>query len=136
MQNYGENHYDNSNSKSIHAEMDVLRKVSKKHTDRQKKKNKKAYNLIVIRTSRQGNNFGMSKLCERCVIGVNKIQETSGIKIKKIYYTTGEGEILEKTTPTKMLYMENQHISSYYKNNGYKSKLGNKNHFICGCCTN
>jgi|TARA_A100001015_G_scaffold216354_1_gene242978 hypothetical protein len=103
--------------------MDALRKVSRKHNDKQNKKHKVSYDMIVMRTNRLGDGYGMSQLCEKCVLGVNDIQNKSGIKIKKIYYTTGNGCEVIKTTPNKMLQLEHQHITSYYRNHKYKSRL-------------
>ncbi len=101
--------------------MDVCNKVARKHTDKRNKKNKASYNLIVIRTSSRGIKLGNSQLCEKCVLGVNNISNKTGIKIKKIFYTDING-IIQKTTPYRMLFVE-QHISSYYKNRSYKSIL-------------
>ena len=123
LQNYGENHYSTYTSNdSVHAEIHACKKVAKKHKDKLKKKHKKTYNLIVIRTSKSGSNLGMSRLCERCVLGVNNISKNSGIKIKKIYYSDENGEII-KTSLQKMMLMEDHHISSYYRNHGYKATL-------------
>ena len=108
--------------------MDVCNKVARKHADKRKKKNKVSYNLIVIRTSLKGTKLGNSQLCEKCVLGVNNLSNRSGIKIKKIFYTDINGEIT-KTTPHRMLFIK-QHISSYYKNNNYKSKS-----ILCSPCT-
>jgi len=68
----------------------------------------------------------MSRLCEKCVLDINKISQNSGIKIKKIYYSTSDGNI-HKTTLTKLTSDDNHHISSYYKNTGYKPFLSTKN---------
>ena len=66
-------------------------------------------------------------LCEKCVLLVNNLNNKKyGIKINKIFYSSGNGVI--QTNPSKMLDMEEQFVSSYFKNSGYKSKLNN------GCC--
>ena len=130
-QNYGENHYNTySTNDSVHAEIHACKKVAWKHRDRNKKKNKKTYNLVVIRTSKSGSNLGMSRLCERCVIGVNNLPNTSGIKIKKIYYSNENGEIIKTSLP-KMMKMDDHHMSSFSRNHGYKSTLqcACRNHF-------
>ena len=101
--------------------MDACYKVARKHRDKRNKKNKAVYNLIVIRTSQKGTKIGNSKLCEKCVLGVNNLSNKTGIKIKKIYYNNNNGEII-KTTPYNMLFVK-QHISAYYKNNNYKPIL-------------
>jgi hypothetical protein len=128
-QNYGENHYDKFYSDdSTHAEVHACQKVAQKYNDKKHKKNKKVFNLIVVRTSRSGSNLGNSRLCERCVLDIEKISNNSGIKIKKIYYSTENGDI-HKTSLHKMLNMNDHHITSYLRNKGYKSVLN-----TCHCC--
>ena len=123
LQNYGENHYRSfSTYDTIHAEIHACKKVAWKHRNRANKKNKKVYNLVVIRTSKSGSNIGMSRLCEKCVLGVNNMPSISGIKIKKIYYSTNDGEIIQ-TSMAKMMKMDDHHISSYSRNHGYKPTL-------------
>ena len=86
IQNYGENHHSSYvTDESTHAEIDACRKVARKHRDKIKKKNKKAYDLVVIRVSKSGSSIGMSRLCERCVLAMNNLPNKTGIKIKKIY---------------------------------------------------
>ncbi len=122
-QNYGENHYNTfATNDSVHAEIHACKKVAWRHRDKNKKKNKKAYNLVVIRTSKSGSNLGMSRLCERCVLGVNNLPNVSGIKIKKIYYSDESGEIIKTSLP-KMMKMDDHHMSSFSRNHGYKSTL-------------
>ena len=123
IQNYGENHYNTfTTNDSVHAEIHACKKVAWRHRDKNKKKNKKAYNLVVIRTSKSGSNLGMSRLCERCVLGVNNLPNISGIKIKKIYYSDESGEIVKTSLP-KMMKMDDHHMSSFSRNHGYKSTL-------------
>ena len=102
--------------------MDAINKVARKHSDKRNKKHKAEYNLIVIRISKAGEKFGISQLCEKCVIGVNNVSKKTGIKIKKIFYTDNDGGLI-KTTPYKMLHLKEQHITAYYKNTNYKRKL-------------
>jgi len=102
--------------------MDAMYKVARKHNDKRNKKHKAEYNLIVIRISKAGEKFGISQLCEKCVIGVNNISKKTGIKIKKIFYTDNDGGLI-KTTPYKMMNLKEQHITAYYKNTNYKRKL-------------
>lgn len=107
---------------SIHAEEDVIRKMERKYTDKVNKKNKKKFNLIVIKVSRNGENVGMSRLCEQCVLRVYNLSSTSGIKIKYIFYSDENGNII-KSSPSKLFNRNDQHITSYLKNRGYKSIL-------------
>jgi hypothetical protein len=128
-QNYGENKYFTSFG-SVHAEVDAIRKVERKYSDRIKKKNKKKFNLLVIKVSPRGTHVGNSRLCEKCVLRVYSLAQNSGIKIKNIYYSDHNGNII-RTTPTK-LYNSNDHfMTSYYRNRNYKS------HFqTCQPCSN
>jgi len=127
--NYGENHYDSpSSDSSVHAEIHACRKVARKHRSRVNKRRKREYNLVVVRTSKSGSSLGMSRLCERCVIGVSNMPAISGIKIKKIFYSSETGDIVQ-TTVSKMIDMSDHHLSSYSRNNGYKSTLK----CSCGC---
>jgi hypothetical protein len=122
-QNYGENHHSSyERDDSTHAEIDACRKVARKHRDKIKKKNKKAYDLVVIRISKSGSNVGMSRLCERCVLAMNDLPNKTGIKIKKIYYSNESGELV-KTSVSKMMNMNDHFMSSFYRNNGYTSCL-------------
>merc|ERR1711916_104592 len=99
-QNYGENKFKGMGC-SIHAEEDVIRKMGRKYSDRIDKKNKKKFDLLVIKVSRTGDKVGMSRLCEKCVMLVNNISHSSGIKIKNVYYSDENGDII-KTTPSKL----------------------------------
>jgi len=122
-QNYGENHLSSCESdKYTHAEIDACQKVARKHRDKIKKKNKKAYDLVVIRVSKSGSNLGMSRLCERCVLAMNNLPNKTGIKIKKIYYSNESGDLV-KTSVSKMMNMDDHFMSSFYRNNGYTSCL-------------
>ena len=102
--------------------MDAINKVARKHNDKRNKKNKAVYNLIVIRISRAGEKLGISQLCEKCVLSVYNISKNTGIKIKKIFYTDKSGQLI-KTNPYKMMHLESQHITAYYKNTKYKRIL-------------
>lgn len=125
--NYGENKHSNGKS-TIHAENDVIDKISFKNKSKKKKKNKKKYNLVIIKVSRLKKNIGISKPCEKCLIMLKNLEINSGVKIKKIIYTTENGGII-KTNLNKLLNMDSHHISSYYKNTGYVSHLNSN----CEC---
>jgi len=125
---YGENrhkHY-SEHLAACHAEVDVMEKVSRKHSDKKRKKNKVSYDLVVMRISKHGKRLGMSQLCEFCIRAVNNIKNKSGIKIKKIYYTNEDGNFVQ-TNPYKMSLLENKHITGYYKNRNYKKHKTNEN---------
>jgi hypothetical protein len=101
--------------------MDACYKVARRYAEKKNQKHKTSFNLVVIRTSSGGTKLGNSQLCEKCVLGVNELSKKTGIKIKKIYYTDVNGDII-KSTPYNMLFVK-PHISQYYKNNNYKSIL-------------
>ncbi len=116
---YGENYY-HLDYATTHAEMDVISKVSKQHSERKKKKSKRVYNLIVIRVSKTGSCLGNSEICEKCINGIISAPSRYGIRIKKIYYSNNDGDIV-KTTPNKLSQQESPHVSSFYNHRGYKS---------------
>jgi len=117
---YGENHYQPSSYATTHAEMHVIDKVSKKYTDRAKKRNKQVYNLVVIRVSSTICKIGNSQVCKNCIDNIIISSKRTGVKIKKIYYSDNYGNMI-KTTPLRMSQEEQPHISSYYNPRGYKS---------------
>ena len=102
--------------------MDACYKVARRYKDKKNQKHKASFNLVVIRTSPNGIRLGNSQLCEKCVLGINSLSERTGIKIKKIFYTDKSGQLI-KTNPYKMMHLESQHITAYYKNTKYKRIL-------------
>ena len=120
-QNYGENKFKGMGC-SIHAEEDVIRKMERKYSDKANKKNKKKFNLLVLKVSKKGDKIGMSRLCEKCVLRVYNLSNSSGIQVKNIFYSDENGEIV-KTTPAKLYNRKDHHVTGYYKNRGYKPIL-------------
>jgi hypothetical protein len=116
---YGKNYYQLDYA-TTHAEMDVISKVSKQHTERKRKKNKRVYNLIVIRVSKSGCCLGNSAICGQCINGIISAPDRYGIRIKKIYYSNIDGEMV-KTTPNKLSKIETPYVSSFFNHRGYKS---------------
>ena len=117
---YGENHYQSSSYATTHAEMHAIYKVSKKHTENAKKRNKQTYNMVVIRVSSSTCQLGNSQVCKNCIDNIIISSKRTGIKIKKIYYSDHSGNMI-KTTPLKLLQAEDPFISSYYNLCGYTS---------------
>lgn len=117
---YGENHYQPGCYATTHAELDVIARVSKLHTDKIKKRNKQIYNLIVIRVSKSDWQLGNSQVCKHCIDNIILSSKRTGIKIKKIYYSDTDGNMI-KTTPLRMSNDDNPFISSFYRPCGYKS---------------
>jgi hypothetical protein len=73
----------------------------------------KNINLLVIKTSQRGK-IGMSKPCIRCVLHMLLQPQKKGYNIKKVSYSTPNGNI-EHTTLKELIDDENYHISKYYK---------------------
>jgi len=88
---------------SIHAERNVLLKYQKLYNG----KNKKTWNLLVIRISRNGQSIGISRPCHHCLQHL----QYSGIKLKHIYYTTQTGGIEKETFSN----MKSGYISTAHK---------------------
>ena len=116
---FGSNYYYGDFS-TMHAETNVINKVSKKHREKAKKRNKYVYDLIVIRVSASGCTLGNSLLCKHCIHSILETPKRTGIKIRKIYYSNEEGEII-KTTPLQLSLIESPYVSSFYNHRGYKS---------------
>ena len=92
----------------IHAEHDTINKlVSLKN-----KKNLESINLLVIRISSK-NKIQSSKPCSRCIEIMKTLTIKKGYKIKLIYYSDENGDII-KSTLTK-LDLEEKHISKFYR---------------------
>lgn len=137
---YGENHYQVANFATTHAEMHAISKVSRKHSDNIKKRNKQAYNLVVIRVSKSQGILGNSQVCKNCIENIINSSKRTGIKIKKIFYSDENGNII-KTTPARLSNDDDPFISSFYRPCGYKSLFekfrSKKNNHINMCipCT-
>ena len=109
---YGENHYQLASYATTHAEMHAISKVSRKHTDKVNKRNKQTYNLVVIRVSKSEGILGNSQICKNCIENIILASKRTGIKIKKIYYSDENGNII-KTTPSRLSKDEDPFISSF-----------------------
>ena len=73
---------------SVHAEVDCCMKI--------KKTNKKTkVNMIVIRTNWKGEKLMMSKPCKNCVRTSMYLLEKKGYKLKNIYYSDIDGNIVK-----------------------------------------
>ena len=71
----------------IHAEVDCVTRL---------KKCKKVtpINLVVFRTNNKGDSLMMSKPCENCLRTIESTLKYKNYKLKKIYYTDHEGNIV------------------------------------------
>lgn len=113
---YGANkHYDMN--RTTHAEHDAILKLPY----RKDKKHCKLINVAVIKTSKTGY-LGYSKPCFNCMLNMKELAPLMGYKIKWIYYSDENGEL--QRTKLKDLFSDGDfHLSSYYRNSGYKHKL-------------
>ena len=78
------------NEAGIHAEHDAINKLK----PLEKKKNLKPVNLLVIRFSKK-NKLQNSKPCANCIQTMKKLPEKKGYKIKDIYYSNDNEDIIK-----------------------------------------
>jgi len=92
---------------TIHAEQDVLSKLPTI-------KNKKTVyiNMLVVRFTKY-RNTGPSKPCYECINAMNKIPESKGYKIQRIYYSDYDGKIIK--TNLKNLQNSQPHYTRFHK---------------------
>jgi len=93
---YGYNHYSTKCINSIHAEHHAI--LNLPYNKRQSKLVN--INILVIRVSKT-NKLGMSKPCSKCVDNMINLPSKKGYKIKDVYYSDSEGQII-KTTLKKL----------------------------------
>lgn len=77
---------------STHAEMDVLRKVTKSLPTSSHMKRPEKYDVLVVRFSKT-HRLGSSRPCMHCIMSM---QEASNIKIRYVYYSTPDGKIVRE----------------------------------------
>jgi cytidine deaminase len=92
----------------IHAEHDAIRKLPPLRR-RNKLEN---INMLVIRLSTT-NKLQMSKPCVNCIQMMNSMPEKLGYKIKNVYYSNSNGNIIK--TNLKNLENEETHYSRFYR---------------------
>ena len=98
----------NGNDAGIHAEHNALIKLKPLKF----KKQLESINLLVIRLSKT-NKIQSSKPCSNCIKMIDFIPEKKGYKIKNIYYSDNEGNIIK--TNLNNLKNEEQHYTRYYR---------------------
>jgi len=98
------------NEPGVHAEHDAINKLK----PLKRKKHLQNINLLVIRLSKN-NKLQNSKPCAICIEKMKILPEKKGYKIKNIYYSSDNGEIIK--TNIKNLESENMHYSRYYRRN-------------------
>ena len=98
----------NGNNSGIHAEHDAINKL--KPLERNKRLQN--INMLVIRINKN-NKILNSKPCANCIKNIKILPEKKGYKIKNIYYSNDNGEIIK--TNIKNLENEEQHYSKFYR---------------------
>ena len=136
MVKYGENNYrngtPNGRNASInteHSEIAALKQlkyVTRRGKDRKNKSRRgkkfKNLDLVVIRINKSGTHLGVSNMCERCVIGAATIPQKYGYRIKNVIYSNSDGSF-SKAKLADLVHDDHQHISKFYRENGYTSCL-------------
>jgi hypothetical protein len=107
------------NEPGIHAEHDAILKLK----PLERKKHLVCINLLVIRITKR-NKTQLSKPCVNCIKKMKYLPEKKGYKIKNIYYSNENGDIV-KSNITK-LENEELHYSRFFRKN-YKDSHINKN---------
>lgn len=105
----------NGNNAGVHAEHDAINKL--KPLERNKKL--EPINLLVIRFSKN-NKLQNSKPCANCIQTMKILPEKKGYRIKNIYYSNDNGEIVK--TSLNNLEKEELHYSRYYR---HKNDINN-----------
>jgi cytidine deaminase len=98
------------NEQGIHAEHDAINRL------KPLKRNKRlqSINILVIRLSKS-NRIQQSKPCANCIQTMKTLPEKKGYKIRNIYYSDNNGEIVKSNIRT--LEMEEAHISRFFRRN-------------------
>jgi hypothetical protein len=107
---YGVNKMGDTNGivPGIHAEHDAIRKLPKLRRN----KRQQQISILVIRVSVK-NRLLLSKPCCNCINIMKTIPEKKGYKIKNIYYSDDNGNIIK--TNLDILDNEEKHYSRFYK---------------------
>ena len=92
----------------IHAEHDAINKLK----PLKRKKHLQNINLLVIRLSKK-NKLQTSKPCVDCINKIKVLPEKKGYKIKNIYYSDDNENIVKSNLKT--LENEELHYSKYYR---------------------
>lgn len=95
---------------STHAEMDAIKKLPKIKI----KGKRKNINLVVIRIDKIGY-LKNSEPCFKCIEHLQYLNNTSGYKIKNIYYSNADGNIVVKKF-SELAESEHKHVSHRFKN--------------------
>jgi tRNA(Arg) A34 adenosine deaminase TadA len=98
---------------SIHAEINALNKIK---LINKRKKRLENINMLVIRLSKH-NKLQNSKPCANCIKQMKTISEKRGYKIKNIYYSNNNEELVKSSL--NKLENEELHYSKFYRKQSY-----------------
>lgn len=98
----------NGNEPGIHAEHDAINKLK----PLERKKKLEPINLLVIRFSKN-NKLQNSKPCAVCIQTMKTLPQKKGYKIRNIYYSNDNGEIVKSNFKT--LENDDLHYSRFYR---------------------
>lgn len=96
------------NSPGIHAEQDAINKLK----PLKRKKHLQNINILVVRFSKN-NKLQNSKPCANCIKIMKSLPEKKGYRIKNIYYSNENGEILKNSLLN--LEKEELHYSRFFR---------------------
>ena len=100
----------NGNQPGVHAEHDAINRLK----PLQRKKHLQPVNILVIRLSKN-NKIQNSKPCANCIENMKILPEKKGYRIKNIYYSGDNGEIIKSSL--KNLENEDLHYSRFFRKN-------------------
>ena len=105
----GINHENPSSIGTVHAERAAINKLPQRPINKKPMK----VSILVIRFTSSGK-LGNSKCCHKCIFDLGTLPVLKGYKIKKVYYSNREGDIV-KTNLKELNQDKNKHFSRYYK---------------------
>ena len=94
----------------IHAEHDAINKLK----PLKRKKHLQNINMLVIRLTKS-NKLQSSKPCANCIETIKTLPEKKGYRIKNIYYSDENGEIVKSSL--RSLENEDLHYSRFFRRN-------------------
>ena len=100
------------NQPGIHAEHDAINGLK----PLRRKKHLQNVNILVVRLSKN-NRLQNSKPCANCIETMNILPEKKGYRIKNVYYSNENGEIVKSNL--KILENEELHYSRFFRRNRY-----------------
>jgi cytidine deaminase len=101
---------DYGNQPGIHAEHDAINRLK----PLRRNKHLQNVNILVVRLSKN-NKLKNSKPCANCIENMNVLPEKKGYRIRNIYYSNENGEIVKSSL--QKLKREELHYSRFFRQN-------------------